>query len=469
MNKLLSLIILVVFLQAAQAQSSFIKDAIGFRAIMVDYQGPYDGNFDNFQNYKTGFEFFYSRNIYPNLNLSVPLRAGTARFTETLENSSFIGLDLQLQYAFNRVNKPVTPYLFLGIGGVMDIPGDFRAEVPLGGGLDIRLHEKVMLNTFLSYRYGTSENTSSFQHGIGFKFLIGQTKPKEIKDKDGDGVPDHLDDCPTIPGLAQFNGCPDTDGDGIPDHKDDCPTFAGLKEFNGCPDTDGDGVPDHLDACPTVPGPKENKGCPLGVEDSDGDGIPDDEDKCPDEYGLPQYDGCPDTDGDGVPDHLDDCPTVPGDKLLRGCPDSDGDGVPDYLDKCPDLPGPARNSGCPELKKEEKAILDNAMRAVQFDLNSANLKPQSFTVLDQIVGLMRKYPQYSISIEGHTDTTGTPERNQTLSDSRARACYDYLVQKGIPANRMSSKGFGQNRPLYDNETEEGRKANRRVEFIMTVQ
>ncbi|MBK7428756.1 MAG: OmpA family protein [Saprospiraceae bacterium] len=288
-------------------------------------------------------------------------------------------------------------------------------------------------------------------------------------DKDGDGIPDNLDDCPTIPGLAQFNGCPDTDGDGIADHLDDCPTFAGLKEFNGCPDTDGDGVPDHTDACPTVPGPAENKGCPLGVEDSDGDGIPDDDDKCPDEFGLAQYEGCPDTDGDGVPDQLDDCPTVPGDKLLRGCPDTDGDGVADYLDKCVDLPGPARNSGCPELKKEEKAILDNAMRAVQFDLNSANLKPQSFTVLDQIVGLMQKYPQYSISIEGHTDTTGTLERNQTLSDSRARACYDYLAQKGVSKTRMKSKGFGQNRPLYDNETEEGRIANRRVEFIMTVE
>ncbi|MBK7428755.1 MAG: hypothetical protein IPI60_17925 [Saprospiraceae bacterium] len=142
MNKLLSLIFLVLFLQVAQAQNSSIKDAIGFRAIMVDYRGPYDGNFDNFQNYKTGFEVFYSRTISPNLNLSVPLRAGVARFSESLENSSFIGMDVQLQYAFNRINKPVTPYIFLGIGGLKDVPGDFRAEIPFGGGLDIRLHEK---------------------------------------------------------------------------------------------------------------------------------------------------------------------------------------------------------------------------------------------------------------------------------------------------------------------------------------
>ena len=68
---------------------------------------------------------------------------------------------------------------------------------------------------------------------------------------------------------------PDTDGDGIPDHLDECPTVPGLPQFNGCPDTDGDGIPDHLDECPDVPGPKENNGCPW--PDRDGDGVPDGE------------------------------------------------------------------------------------------------------------------------------------------------------------------------------------------------
>jgi len=266
--------------------------------------------------------------------------------------------------------------------------------------------------------------------------------------------------------LPEFNGCPDTDGDGIPDHLDECPTFAGLPEFNGCPDTDGDGVPDHLDDCPTVPGPKDNNGCPYN--DADGDGIPDDEDKCPNEFGLPEFDGCPDTDGDGIPDHLDDCPLDPGPAHLNGCPDSDGDGVPDYLDKCPYLPGPASNFGCPELKKDDQEVLDKAMRAVQFDLRSSNLRPSSFATLDLIVNLMAKYPQYSLSIEGHTDISGDADFNMLLSENRAKSCYEYLSSKGVDSDRMSFRGFGITRPRYDNTTEEGRVLNRRVEFIMLI-
>ena len=103
--------------------------------------------------------------------------------------------------------------------------------------------------------------------------VVPETKPEQPKpaDTDGDGVPDNEDKCPTIKGIAKYNGCPipDTDGDGIKDEEDRCPTVPGLSRYNGCPipDTDGDGVNDEEDKCPTVAGPKENNGCPMVKEE----------------------------------------------------------------------------------------------------------------------------------------------------------------------------------------------------------
>lgn len=88
-------------------------------------------------------------------------------------------------------------------------------------------------------------------------------KIKEFFDSDRDGVEDHVDRCPDVAGLAEFNGCPDSDNDKIIDSLDACPTDSGLAMFNGCPDTDGDSIPDSEDDCPLVAGPVSNKGCPV--------------------------------------------------------------------------------------------------------------------------------------------------------------------------------------------------------------
>jgi OOP family OmpA-OmpF porin len=461
----LSLVLMFGLPTSAQAQ----KNIIGANALMIDYQGPYDRGFDNFRRYTSGAEIYYRRQLSSAFSLQVPFRLGVGQRPEASDNFTLTGLDLRANYRFEKPGRLVYPYFFAGIGGVKDTPGNIRVEIPAGGGLEIPIAPQIGLQVYLSYRFGLGEGNNSFQHGVGFVYLMGQNKKPEmpkISDIDGDGVPDSEDECPTIAGLPEHKGCPDTDGDGIPDHLDECPTFAGLPQFGGCPDTDGDGIPDHLDECPTVFGLKENRGCPVG--DKDGDGVPDDVDKCPDVFGLAAFDGCPDSDGDGIPDHLDDCPNQFGPRHLKGCPDSDGDGVPDYLDKCPLIPGPATNFGCPELKKEEKDVLTKAMQAVQFDLNSSVLRPESFAILDQVVTIMRKYDYYDLSIEGHTDSTGDPSFNQLLSENRANTCKEYIIGKGIDRKRVSSKGFGKDKPLYDNSTPEGRKLNRRVEFNMKV-
>jgi len=230
----------------------------------------------------------------------------------------------------------------------------------------------------------------------------------------------------------------DRDEDGIPDEADKCPTLAGIALNEGCPaDADGDGVYDAEDACPNLAGPVEHAGCPR---DGDEDGIPDNKDNCPELMGVAANNGCP--------------------------PDADGDGVYDVNDKCPDRPGIAANDGCPEIKleKAERALIATAMKNVEFVTGSANLKPASKAVLNQIAGLMTKYRAYKLDIDGHTDSRGDKQMNLQLSQGRAQTCYDYLINAGISRSRISYKGYGSAKPVDSNDTVEGRKRNRRVEF-----
>ena len=104
------------------------------------------------------------------------------------------------------------------------------------------------------------------------------------------------------------------------------------------------------------------------------------------------------------------------------------------------------------------------MQAVQFQTGSAVLKTESSIVLTQIADIMERYPDFNMTISGHTDNTGSASANQVLSEKRAKACYDFLVKKGVPLVRMSFSGYGESRPISTNENEKGRSLNRRVEF-----
>lgn len=112
------------------------------------------------------------------------------------------------------------------------------------------------------------------------------------------------------------------------------------------------------------------------------------------------------------------------------------------------------------------AIIDK----IQFELGKADLKPVSFPILDEVVKVLKDNPQIEeVVIEGHTDSTGTADINRKLSKARAESCMKYIVSKGIKSNRLTAEGYGPDRPIADNATEEGREANRRVEFVITKQ
>lgn len=447
--------------------SQDFKGGLTFKRLFLDYQTFNEGSFDAFRDYTDGFEFSYIKPLTDKIHLNIPVKAGfyNTRIDETSLNHSILGLDAQVNYRLLDSAKRLQPYLLAGAGIVLEDMDSTNIQIPVGFGLDLMIAPNAFITWQSEVRFSTAENKNNLNHGIGFKYHFGGPKKEvEVKkiDSDQDGLTDDVDLCPLVPGLEVFNGCPDSDGDGIQDSEDDCPEYPGLPELNGCPDEDGDGIPDNEDECPSLPGTKERNGCPES--DRDNDGVVDELDKCPDLAGFVALEGCPDADGDGVADPKDKCPEQAGPPHFDGCPDTDGDGIPDPDDLCPNTVGPAANKGCPEIKKEDKEVLEFAMQAVQFEHNSSVLRPESFTILNQVAEILSRYPDYHVEISGHTDNTGGTDYNQRLSESRAKSCFDYIASRGTPRGRMSYTGFGESKPIATNDTLAGRQLNRRVEF-----
>jgi OOP family OmpA-OmpF porin len=102
---------------------------------------------------------------------------------------------------------------------------------------------------------------------------------------------------------------------------------------------------------------------------------------------------------------------------------------------------------------------------INFDTGKATIKPESQPIIEQIVALLKNNPGLKLSVEGHTDNVGTPQSNKALSEQRAKAVVSAIVGGGIDAGRLTSAGWGQEKPVADNRTEEGRAKNRRVEIV----
>lgn len=172
-----------------------------------------------------------------------------------------------------------------------------------------------------------------------------------------------------------------------------------------------------------------------------------------------------DEDGDGVLDDADRCPGTPAGVQVdrNGCPlDDDSDGVANYMDDCPNTTNRRARvdaRGCYiMLERRVDISLD-----VEFDFDSSDARPEHRPEVKRVADFMDSYPKTSVTMEGHTDSTGDANYNQGLSERRAKTIADMLVNEfGIESGRVSARGYGESKPIATNETQEGRQKNRRV-------
>ncbi len=467
MKKLFIIVSLVSFMlstsiQDVLAQNEYYKWGIRTGIEALDFGTP-NGKGISRDNMPLGFNFGVIRHLTPSFNARLSLRANPAGnlpiegVLSDISNLFDVSLDVEYKFANGYilpVNSWFEPYVFAG-GGVIET-GNTLGKINAGLGFNFWFDKGMAVFVETNYNLIPSDKLDNYmQHSAGFRWRIGKGN-----DSDGDGISDDKDKCPNEAGLKQFGGCPDSDNDGIPNNEDACPNEAGLAELQGCPDSDGDGIADKDDQCPNEAGLAELQGCP----DKDGDGVADKDDRCPDVAGLKDFKGCPDSDGDGVPNIDDQCPNEAGVKSLAGCPDRDGDGVADKDDKCPDEAGPKNNNGCPIPVAEIEKELEMDAKQIQFETARAVIRKESFEALDKVVELMKEYPNSKFSIEGHSDNVGNAANNKILSQQRSDAVKKYFIDKGISAERLTSVGYGQEKPIATNTTAAGRAQNRRVEI-----
>ena len=406
------------------------------------------------------------RREYSDANAPVRVTADDRSVTTLRREDPFIvGKDLQYGAGIGLVIVPERLDFIIEGFGAVPVESGATGAMPLEALGALKLF--LVGNSYL-----TIGGSYGFMGAMGDatpRLLAGIVFEPAIRDRDGDGLNDDIDQCPDEPedrdGFEDEDGCPDPDNDqdGILDLSDQCPDIPedknGFEDEDGCPegnrDSDGDGVVDRLDRCPNDPEDKD------GFEDEDG---------CPD----------PDNDKDGLIDAVDKCPNDPEDidgfEDEDGCPDPDNDkdGLIDAVDKCPNEPenfnGIEDEDGCPEVAKRvfiqggKIQILDK----IYFEFNRAVIRPESYDILYQVVETLKQSPQITlIEVQGHTDSRGSGDYNLDLSSRRAASVRTFLIDKGgIEASRVSSQGFGETAPLDPADDEVAYAKNRRVEFII---
>jgi outer membrane protein OmpA-like peptidoglycan-associated protein len=431
--------------------------------------------------------------------------------------SSIIPISLRFQVSpFD--SKGWNPYAFIG-GGIMHYSLDTKpnpnlvgkpieedgwvAILPIGVGIEIALSERVILDFGLGgalsssyyldgYRALSEDSWDSYYNvSLGLSYTGENCKSDEDKDGLGKCLEKEIGTDPNNP---------DTDGDGLNDGEE----YLTYKTNPLVVDTDGDGLSDFEEV-------KTYRTNPLAV-DTDGDGLSDGDE-------VMKYKTDPlktDTDGDGLNDGdevlmyqtnplkadtdgegLTDGDEVHGinveikvvgspvmTKLCKTDPlkvDTDGDGLTDYAEVNTHKTDPLNidtdsgtiddatevRRGTDPLDPSDDIIKINVpivLKGITFAFNKSDITPESDKVLMGAFKTLQTYPDIVVEISGHTDNVGSNAYNQKLSQRRADAVKAWLVAKGIPSERITSVGYGEEHPRVPNDTEDNMRLNRRIEF-----
>ncbi|MBE0539558.1 MAG: OmpA family protein [Ignavibacterium sp.] len=390
------------------------------------------------------------------------------------------------------------------VGGVATEPDGWVAIIPAGIGIEVALGERVLLDFGLGgamsstydldgYRTSAGEDLwdSYYSASLGLTFTGENCK----SDKDNDGLGKCLEK-----EIGTDPNNPDTDGDGLNDGEE----YLNYKTNPLQADTDLDGLGDAQEVKTTRTNPliadTDNDGLKDGEEvnkyktdplkaDTDGDGLNDGDE-------VMKYKTDPlkaDTDGEGLKDgqevngvnvELRIVGSPVETKLFKTDPlkaDTDGDGLNDYQEVMTYKTDPLKvdtdggsigdgvevKRGSDPLDPSDDVVKMNVpivLEGITFAFNKSEITPESDKVLMGALKTLQMHPDIVVEISGHTDNVGSNAYNQKLSQRRSDAVKAWLVAKGIPADRITSVGYGEEHPRVPNDTEDNKRLNRRIEF-----
>ena len=419
------------------------------------------------------------------LNCDFDLEAGVGygklRGKDNIEDSysaNLIPFDLRLLYSpFDE--KGWNPYFYAGLGLLSysadektTLPSPNAREedgvtgfIPLGLGAEFKLSDEWLLDATAGFAYSFADDMNYYAKGdlndgyynIGLGIIFCPNGPNADNDNDGltNGEENELG---TDPDVA------DTDGDGLSDgaefkeyktdpmkadsDNDGLNDYDEIKKYSTNPnmmDTDNDGLNDHDELM-------KHKTDPL-QPDTDGDGLKDGEE-------VNNYKTSPfktDTDMDGLNDgeEITKYTTDPLNADTDGGTVQDGQEVKNGTDP---------KDGSDDIPKKEIVF---EIENIQFDINKCKIRSDAATILDELVSLLKENEELTVKITGHTCNLGTKAYNMKLSEKRAKAAQQYLVDKGIDASRTTLEWFGEDKPAVPNTSKANREKNRRVEFERT--
>ena len=376
--------------------------------------------------------------------LGIELRFSAYFLPSSAESATASGFGTYLAPALGLRLHPLAtlnvPDLWLDGAGAVVFTGDvIRPGVEFGIGYEFDVAWWLRMGPYLRYHHVFQTEAGGQDGGfgsVGLTVALGGNERHD--DRDGDGLVDSEDRCPSDPedmdSFEDSDGCPDrdNDSDGVLDAADACPNDAedrdGFEDADGCPDTDNDqdGLHDGSDHCPNV------------AEDMD------------------QYqddDGCPDldNDADGFADSADRCPNEA--ETRNGFEDEDG---------CPDAPpvvAPVA-SAC-------EVQLQRISERIQFPHNQARVLPSSRAAMREVIILLREHPEIvRITVNAYASREGEEAANMVLSQRRAAAIRNAIIRGGIAPGRVVARSFGEQAPDVEGDSEEELAANRRVVFTI---